>query len=88
MSVYPRGIPFTQQLVGHNLQARNTSTSLKATQYNVSNRSWGNRHLRKLAVQSYLTFHSLLDNWRVTEKLFTEQAKEFSAFIPSDQVQQ
>ena len=51
--------------------------------YNVSNRSWGYRPLRKLEVQSYLTFHSLLDNRRITEKLFTEQTKEFSEFIPS-----
>ena len=29
-------------------------------------------------------FHSLLDKRRITKKLFTEQAKEFSAFIPSD----
>ena len=42
------------------------------------------RPLRKLEVQSYLTFHSLLDNRRITEKLFTEQDKEFSEFIPSN----
>ena len=44
--------------------------------------------MRKLEVQSYLTFYSLLDNQRITEKLFTKQAKEFTAFIPSNQVQQ
>ena len=44
------------------------------------------RPLRKCEVQSYLTFHSLvLNNQRITEKLFTEQDKECSAFIPSIQ---
>ena len=52
--------------------------------YNVSNRSWGYRPLRKLEVQSYLASHSLLDNRRITKKLFTKQDKEFSTFIPSN----
>ena len=43
----------------------------------MSNRSWGYRPLRKLEVQSYLIFHSLLDNWRIMEKLFTEQDEAF-----------
>ena len=46
----------------------------------MSNRSWGYWPLRKLEVQSYLAFHCLLDNGRITEKLLTEQDKEFSAF--------
>ena len=33
--------------------------------------------------QSFSTLHSLLDNRRITEKLFTEQKKEHSTFIPS-----
>ena len=44
----------------------------------------GYRPLTKLEVQSYLTFYSLFDNQRIMEKLFTEQDKEFSAFIPSN----
>ena len=46
------------------------------------------RPLRKFEVQSYLTFHRILDNRKITEKLFTEQDKEYSAYIPSIQVQQ
>ena len=38
----------------------------------------------KVGSSSHLTFHRLLGNWRITEKLFTEQDKEFSAFIPSN----
>ena len=44
--------------------------------------SWA---LRKFEVQSYLIFHSLLGNWRNTEKLLTDQDKECSAFILSIQ---
>ena len=64
--------------VHKNVTPKNWLTRVKG--YNVSNRSWGYRPLRKLEVQ---TFHSLLDNRRITEKLFTEQTKEFSEFIPS-----
>ena len=53
---YTGEVPFAQ-LLEHKQHARNMSPYLKAKK-----RSRGYRPLRKFEVQSYLTFHSLLDN--------------------------
>ena len=54
-------LPFTQ-LPGLNKHAR-----IKFFKgYNVTKRSWGYKPLRKFEVKSYLTFHSLLNKWKIT----------------------
>ena len=52
---------------------------LKTTRDPGDTRFKGNQamHLHILNIYTYLTFHSLHDNWKIMEKLFTQQGKSY-----------